>query len=247
MFYANLWVNTSPGWERIRNDPLNPFAGWELYNHILLISFLGLLLSASVTRRVTMITITYIDNRGTWANVAVAITVLVLMVALLIFWLPMTRSVVIAVQGWYQYGIYERLGLGKGPGFIINLQDEIKLQFDAAFRATSPSGFFRERFTPDSNTLVNLPMYTKVEMRGLSNTVIFYFGTQLSVYVVNGFRLIIAIAFAALMLSRPLFGRPMSLVWLRVIQSDKPLFTLMLGGVSGAVTLAAQIVKHVLV
>jgi hypothetical protein len=43
---------------------------------------------------------------------------------------------------------------------------------------------------------------------------------------------------------RPLIMRPISLVWARIIESDKPVFTLTFGGAAAFATAITEAAKH---
>jgi hypothetical protein len=63
----------------------------------------------------------------------------------------------------------------------------------------------------------------------------------MSAYVGHLVRLALALIFVGSYLLRPLIMRPLSLIWLRIVESDKPIFTMMFGGVSVAVTAINEI------
>lgn len=63
-------------------------------------------------------------------------------------------------------------------------------------------------------------------------------------YAANLLRLGISALFFIVILLRPLFGRPMSLIWLRVVQSEKPLFTMLLGGIGGFASVIRMVIEQ---
>jgi hypothetical protein len=58
------------------------------------------------------------------------------------------------------------------------------------------------------------------------------------------FRLIISIVFVGSFVLRPLVMRPVSLVWARIVESDKPVFTLIFGGAAAFATAISEAAKH---
>jgi hypothetical protein len=65
------------------------------------------------------------------------------------------------------------------------------------------------------------------------------------VYFGNIARLLLAVLFLGLFLLRLLLRRPLSLLWQRTVESDKPIFTLLLGGLGGLGTALNELMKHV--
>jgi hypothetical protein len=57
-------------------------------------------------------------------------------------------------------------------------------------------------------------------------------------------RLAISIVFVGSFLLRPLVMHPISLVWARIVESDKPVFTVMFGGAAAFATAITEAAKH---
>jgi hypothetical protein len=57
-------------------------------------------------------------------------------------------------------------------------------------------------------------------------------------------RFILATIFVGSFLLKPLIMRPMSLVWARIIESEKPVFTLIFGGAAAFATALSEAAKH---
>jgi hypothetical protein len=57
-----------------------------------------------------------------------------------------------------------------------------------------------------------------------------YFAAEAVAYVSNGIRILLASIFCMSFIFQPALKRPLSLVWLRIVESDKPILTLVLGG-----------------
>jgi hypothetical protein len=58
------------------------------------------------------------------------------------------------------------------------------------------------------------------------------------------FRLILAFIFVGSFLFRPLLMHPVSLVWRRIVESEKPVFTLIFGGAAAFATAISEAAKH---
>jgi hypothetical protein len=58
------------------------------------------------------------------------------------------------------------------------------------------------------------------------------------------FRFVLSIIFVGSFLLRPLIMRPVSLVWARIIESEKPVFTLIFGGAAAFATAISEAAKH---
>jgi hypothetical protein len=58
------------------------------------------------------------------------------------------------------------------------------------------------------------------------------------------FRFALSIIFVGSFLLRPLVMRPASLVWARIVESDKPVFTLTFGGAAAVASAIGEAVKH---
>jgi hypothetical protein len=57
-------------------------------------------------------------------------------------------------------------------------------------------------------------------------------------------RIIISLIFFGSFLVKPLFAKPVSLLWVRIVESEKPVFTLLFGGVSALATGIIELGKH---
>jgi len=77
----------------------------------------------------------------------------------------------------------------------------------------------------------------------LSEDTDFFAFKLLSVFL-NIFRVVLSIFFIGSFLLRPLLMRPVSLIWARIVESDKPVFTLILGGAAAFATAISEAAKH---
>jgi hypothetical protein len=57
-------------------------------------------------------------------------------------------------------------------------------------------------------------------------------------------RLILSIVFVGSFLLKPLVMRPVSLLWARIIESEKPVFTLTFGGAAAFASALSEAAKH---
>jgi hypothetical protein len=58
------------------------------------------------------------------------------------------------------------------------------------------------------------------------------------------FRFLLLIIFVGSFLLRPLIMRPVSLVWARILESEKPVFTVIFGGAAAFATAMNEVAKH---
>lgn len=63
-------------------------------------------------------------------------------------------------------------------------------------------------------------------------------------YIPVAFRLLISIFFVVATVSVALFTRPASVIWARLIESEKPAFTLLFGGAAALATALTEVIKH---
>jgi hypothetical protein len=74
---------------------------------------------------------------------------------------------------------------------------------------------------------------------------------QVDVFIFDGlmyfpglYRFCVSVIFLGSFLLRPLIMRPVSLVWARIIESEKPVFTVIFGGVAAFATAISEAAKH---
>jgi hypothetical protein len=58
------------------------------------------------------------------------------------------------------------------------------------------------------------------------------------------FRIVLSIIFIGSILLRPIVMRPISLVWARIVESEKHVFTLTFGGAAAFATAITEVAKH---
>jgi hypothetical protein len=58
------------------------------------------------------------------------------------------------------------------------------------------------------------------------------------------FRIFLSIVFVGSFLLRPLVMRPVNLVWRRIVESEKPVFTVIFGGAAAFATAISEAAKH---
>ena len=63
-------------------------------------------------------------------------------------------------------------------------------------------------------------------------------------FLVSLFRLNLSIIFLGSFMLRPIIMRPVNLVWRRIVESDKPVFTMTFGGAAAFATAISEAVKH---
>jgi hypothetical protein len=57
-------------------------------------------------------------------------------------------------------------------------------------------------------------------------------------------RFIISMVFVGSFLLRPIVMRPIDLIWRRIVESEKPVFTLTFGGVAAFASAISEVTKH---
>jgi len=70
------------------------------------------------------------------------------------------------------------------------------------------------------------------------------FATSLLPLVPSLVRFLVSIIFICSFLLRPLVMRPVSLVWARIVESEKPVFTVIFSGVAAFATAITEVAKH---
>jgi len=89
------------------------------------------------------------------------------------------------------------------------------------------------------------PIYTLVYIG--KNTAFYtpdFFAFSLLSLFPNIFRVFLSIVFVGSFLLRPLVMRPVSLVWARIVESDKPVFTVIFGGAAAVASAFGEAAKH---
>jgi hypothetical protein len=71
-----------------------------------------------------------------------------------------------------------------------------------------------------------------------------FFAFSVAAALPSVFRLFLSGIFVGSFLLRPLILRPVSLVWARIVESDKPVFTLIFGGTSALASAISEAAKH---
>jgi hypothetical protein len=56
--------------------------------------------------------------------------------------------------------------------------------------------------------------------------------------------MVLGILFVGSFLVQPFLMRPLSLIWRRIVESDKPIFTLTFGGISSGAVVVNELAKH---
>jgi len=63
-------------------------------------------------------------------------------------------------------------------------------------------------------------------------------------YLANALRLSIALILFGAFVFREWLGRTVSTLWARVVEGDKPAFTVILGGIGGMAGVLKEVLKH---
>jgi hypothetical protein len=186
----------------------------------LIASLISFCLSVSFTKVIT-IRMADLCGSGQLRNFIVFACLLIINYLMLVFWLPTTYFFKTALaENWYSGAATLSQYLG--------LDDLVFLIW-----------------TLESPTIFYLRPLVESFMR-------FYEGTasvgDFSTLVLSSFpnvcRLLISIVFVGSFLLKPLIMRPVSLVWERIIESDRPIFTLIFGGAAAFATAASEVARH---
>jgi hypothetical protein len=88
------------------------------------------------------------------------------------------------------------------------------------------------------------PSIADISANALGTYTLHFASTSLT-YLAFLARFMLAVVFIGSVVSRPLLMRPLSLIWARIIESDKPVFTLLFGGVSAIAATGLELTKHI--
>jgi hypothetical protein len=200
------------------------------------LSAIGLAVSLSLTRLIAVI-VAGLCTDGKLRNFTLFTMFLIFTYFLLALWLPVIHFFKFLLPTQIIASIYVTYSLSAAiassesfmsvtvmkTGFYLVSPQSIALEFLDALNLHSILPTFRER---------------------LFDFYAMNFAQILAGYVAYLVRLIMALAFVGSFIVRPILMKPISLIWRRIVESDKPLFTLTLGGVAALVELVGGLLKH---
>lgn len=192
---------------------------------VIVFSAIGLAVSISLTRALSIFVSKHLPS-GFWLNLIVSAIGVTVTYLLLVYWssttyivrLVGTFCVIMIAKGNYTaaWDI-----LSKVPGWFDGLVVQAPI---------TPAGIIRTM--KDNTILGDIDFYPRA------------FAVTASGYAANLLRLSISLLFFGSFIFQPLIKRPLSLLWLRIVESDKPIFTLVFGGMASIATAVSQIAKH---
>jgi hypothetical protein len=206
-------------------------------------SYLGLCLSFSLSRNISRTSARLLTS-GLLINVLAFSVVLIFAYGLLVVWLPITQSISAAGLNCYTGFLYSPdLGMMKTLRcFVDSLPGLFKVDLNRLFIPFSEIGI-NNLIWPNFNEMTGGRIR---EENGYGTAGLLAQLSLISVsYFANLLRIGIAVFFIATFLLRPLVMRPLSLVWLRIVESEKPIFTLILGGIAASITIVTQVMRHI--
>lgn len=145
----------------------------------------------------------------------------------LTYWPPVTYTVR-SLTAFFLQDLYD------GTFFVLGLSGYI--EYFAPFATGEAYRAFNSVFEPFYPHMVGLVITAQ---RDFDFVAVFAVTSLPSV-----FRLFVSLLFLGTFLLRPLIMRPVSLLWARIIESEKPVFTLMFGGAAAFATAISEAAKH---
>jgi hypothetical protein len=190
---------------------------------------IAFLISVSFTRFTTIL-MARLCGFGEVRNLLVFSVAAIMNYAMLIMWAPITRdlrftfvTVSFLLQTFFQIPIFDAFELI--PIFLKMSTDVIK---QTIFESVKDVSFYP--------TIVTYYLE--------KNMPIDIFAVSCLSIIASVFRFILAIIFVGSFLARPFVMRPVSLIWARIVESDKPVFTLTFGGAAAFATAIGEAAKH---
>jgi hypothetical protein len=185
----------------------------------LIASFVGFCISVSFTI-VIAFRAADLCGMGKLKNLGVFIAMLVVNYLLFVYWSPVTggmRRVLLFVVGEYNNKYLSTEGL------LYTVRDAMADIINRIYSVPYPTTFInviKQKRAADDFALICLPLFPSL------------------------FRIFLSIVFVGSFLLRPFVMRPVSLIWARIIESEKPVFTLTLGGAAAFATAIGEAAKH---
>jgi len=188
-------------------------------------SFIAFCLSVSLTKFVTL-RMAYLCGFGELRNLIIFITSLALNCLVLMLWWPITLAIKFETR-LFVFGLYGLSNLSFTDSlnrFFVNIKNSIDYDLSSNDHFVLHPGLFFDEFF-DPNVIDTLAIHI------------------LSVSP-NLFRSILSLVFIGSFVLKPLVMRPVSLVWVRIVESEKPVFTLTFGGAAAFATAISEAAKH---
>jgi hypothetical protein len=219
---------------------------------ITVVSVVGFAASLSFTRIISIIAAKLMSRGGWKNNILFFTTLMTITYMMVVTWFPITQAIDALIFP-FMYVSFDRsslislLNIGKlyhdpeTSSEFPELMEMVSFFFDrSALTSFSPSSLinriqneFRSFHSEDPELAARLIHISALKFVRLSAG----YATYLT-------RIAIAIVFVGSFLVQPFLMRPILLLWRRVVESDKPIFTLMLGGISSGAVAVSELAKH---
>jgi hypothetical protein len=192
--------------------------GWEAVE--VLIDFIGFCMAISFTRIMAYLISYYLTDSGTANNLVTFIFMVVVNYLALVYWWPCLNTIKDFV--FFSLVLFPHThGIGDWWGTVAGGIETPYFQDISLFPPNILKDlWFQNEWTVDSFALLSLSTLPMI------------------------FRFIISLIFVGSFLVRPLMMRPVNLVWRRIVESEKPVFTLIFGGAAAVATAISEAVKH---
>jgi hypothetical protein len=176
--------------------------------------FLGFSLSVSFTILITFIMARFCGSSG-MRNVIIFLLMLIINYFSLVIWSPISDVLKFFALSWIE------------PNYnVIKIQLMLVIHtFEEAIKGLTSPGIHMYK----NKIYVDNP---------------FLFASRLLGLLIPVFRFSLSIIFVGSFVIRPFVMRPVSLVWARIVESEKPVFTVIFGGAAAFATAISEAAKH---
>jgi hypothetical protein len=180
----------------------------------LIVSYLSFATGVSFTKFITL-RLAYLSEDRKVKNLIMFFSMLIISYMSLLLWSPITE--------WIRSDIMFLLGGDKTLRFVLgDLLGQMMNHIIELFTSAYPQVFV---YMLQSNSLDVFAFYALALFSPV-------------------FRLLLSVTFVGSFLLKPLIIRPASLVWARIVESAKPVFTLIFGGATAVAKVISEAVEH---
>jgi hypothetical protein len=215
----------------------------NIFNQIaIVISYFSLALSISFSRWVA-IGARSLMTGSAFQNYCLFTGVLVVTYVSMVIWLAMTRTISSLVPVWLEISIFYSTWID-APRYIFGAlyslrEAAVRMVFlDVHWNVINAMQELLVRYKSDWAVLDIF--LRRNDIIGWANFTM----SGMSAYTGHLARLALALIFVGSYILRPLAMRPISLIWRRIVESDKPIFTMIFGGAAAAVTAINEIANN---
>jgi hypothetical protein len=203
------------------------------------ISVLAFSLSISYSREISRFVLSIYSDSG-WTNLTIIVVFFAVSYIILVAWVPVVRTISDFVELKVVYYLE--------ASHIISRSSTITLLREATFLDYVYIGVRKISLNPKqlvSNYISDFLLPLQDEgLKGQIDIFRLEFTRSSLGYLANFSRLLLSLFFLMFALTKPFLMSPVSLVWRRILESEKPIFTLVLGGIGGIATAGSELLKH---